>query len=115
MNTFPTISRGPSLNFSDEKSDEAVLVADVASGYPQPNKQFTFDPRTFKFDMPNVPDADKLTVIAFYEANKDLSFYWTNDQDGVQYEVVFLSKPRCRIDGRIDFWRIGLSLRLSSP
>jgi len=115
MNTFPSDVRSPNLVFSDEKSDDAVLIAEMASGYPLLNKQFTFDPRTFSFEMPCVSEADKLEIMAFYEANKDVPFYWTNKQDSTQYEVAFAGKPGCRIDGRRDLWRITLSLRQTSP
>lgn len=115
MNTFPDISRKPNLNFSDEPSDEAVLIADVASGYPLLNKLFTFDPRTFSFEMPCVPEANKLEIMEFYDNNKDVPFYWYNKQDKTQYEVVFISKPGCRLDGRGDLWRISFELRQSTP
>jgi len=115
MNTFPQVIRSPNLDFSDEPSDKAVLVGDMASGYPFVNKLFTFDPRTFIFAMPCVPEEDKLEVMAFYEANKDVDFYWYNKQDKTQYEVVFICKPGCRLEGRGDLWRINLMLRQSSP
>ena len=79
------------------------------------NKLFTFDPRTFNFDLRFVSQADKLTVTAFYEANKDVPFNWTNEQDDVEYEVIFASKPECRVDGGKDVWRIGLELRQYAP
>lgn len=115
MNTFPVISRKPSQVFSDEQSDKAVLVGDMASGYPLINKLFTFDPRTFSFEMPCVPEADKQEIMAFYENNKDVPFYWLNKQDNMTYEVAFVSKPGCRLDGRGDLWRITLSLRQTTP
>lgn len=111
VSSFPIIGRKPSQTFSDEFSKEAVLVGDAASGYPVLNKQFTFDPRTFSFDLPGVSEADKLTVMAFYETHKDITFPWYNDQDKTWYEVAFVSKPRCRLDGRGDIWRISLGLR----
>ena len=114
MNTFPYNVRSPNLNFSDEPSDKAVLIADVASGYPLIIKLFTFDPRTFSTELPAVPEADKLEIMTFYEDNKDVPFYWTNKQDKTQYEVVFISKPGCRLDGRKDLWRITLNLRQTS-
>lgn len=115
MNTFPVNIRAPNLNFSDEKSDKAVLIGDTASGYPHLNKLFTFDPRTFIFDLPAAPEADKLEVMEFYEDNKEVPFYWLNKQDKKQHEVVFIRKPGCRLDGRKDLWKITLSLRQSSP
>ena len=115
MNTFPTNVKAPNLNFSDEKSDKAVLIASMASGYPLLNKLFTFDPRTFIFDIPGAPEADKLEIMTFYENNKDVPFYWYNKQNKTQYEVVFVSKPGCRLEGRKDLWRITLNLRQSSP
>ncbi len=115
MNTFPVISRKASYTFSDEPTGKAVLVADTASGYPFLNKIFTFDPRAFTPELRSVPEVDKLVIMAFYEANKDVPFYYLNSQDSVTYEVVFVSKPGCRIDGRGDRWRITLNLLQSSP
>jgi len=115
VNTFPDIARKPSQTFSDEPSGKAVLIADMASGYPSLNKLFTFDPRTFSFEMPCVPEVDKLEIMEFYENNKEVPFYWLNKQDNTRYEVVFISKPGCRLEGRGDLWRITLKLRQSSP
>lgn len=107
MDTFPHTLHAPSREaFRDEPSDEAVLIGSYASGYPLLNKQFTFDPDTFEFEKRHVSQANKLTFMAFYEANKDLVFYWTNEQDSVKREVAFARKPRCRIDGEKDKWRI---------
>jgi len=115
MNTFPDISRKPNQNFSDEPSGKAVLIGDMASGYPFLNKLFTFDSRIFIFEMPGVPEADKLEIMQFYEDNKDVPFYWLNKQDKTTYEIIFVCKPKCRLDGRGDLWRITLSLRQSAP
>ncbi|MBA7621511.1 hypothetical protein ES703_28875 [subsurface metagenome] len=115
MNTFPVISRAPDFTLRDEPSDKAVLIANMASGYPFVNKLFTFAPRMFSFGLPCVPEADKQKIMTFYDNNKDVPFYWPNRQDGVTYEVVFIGKPGCRIDGRRDLWRITLNLLQSSP
>ena len=115
MNTFPDISRKPNQTFSDEPSGKAVLIADIASGYPLLNKLFTFDPRTFSFEMPCVPEVYKLEIMEFYEDNKDVPFYWLNKQDKKTYEVVFISKPGCRLDGRGDLWRIQLNFLQATP
>jgi hypothetical protein len=114
METFPYNIRSPNLNFSDELSDKAVLVADMASGYPLLNKLFTFDPRTIDFEIPCVPDADKQEIMQFYEDNKDVPFYWLNKQDKRRYEFIFVRKPTCRLEGRGDLWRMGFSFRQSS-
>lgn len=114
--SFPTIARKPSHNFSDEQSDEAVRIADTESGYPLLTRLFTFDPRTFKFELPCVPDADKKIIMAFYENHKDVPFPWINDQDdGTEYTVVFVNRPGCRLEGRGDLWKITVTLRQSEP
>ena len=115
MDTFPDISRKPNQTFSDEPSGNAVLVADMASGYPLLNKLFTFDPRMFEFEMPCVPDADKIEIMQFYEDHKDVPFYWLNKQDKTVYEIVFVRKPTCRLEGRGDLWIMGFSLRQNTP
>jgi len=109
--SFPGISRRPSHIFSDEPSDAAVLIGSTASGYPVLNKQFTFDPRTFTPELRSVSETDKLIVMAFYEQQKDIPFPWYNNQDDTTYEVAFVKKPRCRMDGRKDLWRISIMLR----
>lgn len=108
--SFPGLSRKPSHTFSDEPSDRAVVVGSTASGYPVLNKQFTFDPRTFTPELRSLSEADKLTVMAFYEQHKDIPFPWYNEQDDTTYEVCFTEPPRCRMDGRKDLWRIQLNL-----
>lgn len=113
--SFPIIRRKPSHTFSAEPSTEAVLIGDYASGYPLQNKQFTFDPTTFTPELRSVAEADKLIVMAFYKAHKDIPFPWYNDQDDTWYEVIFISRPRCRLDGRKDLWRINLNLLQSEP
>lgn len=112
MNTFPTLSTGLDISgFSDEPSDNAVRIASTASGYPVINELFTFDPRTFSGTLSNVSETDKQTVMAFYEANKGVPFYWLNEQDDTVYEVCFASKPRPSIMDGDDKtkWRIPLT------
>lgn len=113
--SFPVISRKPSHAFSDEPTGKAVLIGNVASGYPVLNKLFTFDPRTFTPELRFVPEADKQIIMQFYESHKDVTFPWYNDQDHTEHEVAFASKPRCRIDGRRDRWRISLNLLKCAP
>lgn len=117
METYPYTLHAPNADetFSDEKNDEAVLIGSTASGYPHLNKLFTFDARTFIFEKRHVSQANKETLMAFYEANKEVPFYWTNEQEGeVEYEVAYVSKPRCRLDGQKDEWRIVTELRQTS-
>lgn len=113
--SFPGLSRGPSHAFTDEPDGRAVIVGSTASGYPVLNKQSTFAPRTFTPELRSVIEADKLTVMAFYKTHKDIPFPWYNKQDSLTYEVAFVNRPRCRMDGRKDLWRIQLTLRQTSP
>lgn len=116
MNTFPNIERKPEQRgFSVEPTGEAVLIGSVASGYPLLNKLFTYDPEIIKFELPAVIDADKITVMQFYNDNKDVPFYWYNDQARETIEVCFYSQPKCRLDGRRDLWRITIELIQVSP
>lgn len=115
MNTFPTLSRSPGMKgYTEVLSDDSVLTGSTASGYPVRNELFTFDPITFQHTLFLVSQADKETVITFYKANKDIPFYWPNAQDSLTYEVEFVQKPVCRMDGVKDRWRIDLVLRQSS-
>lgn len=110
VSSFPGLSRKPSHNFSDEPSDDAVLVGSTASGYPVLIKLFTFGARSFTYELRSVSNTDKLTIMEFYETHKDLEFPWYNAQDATWYNVVFVNKPNCRMDGRVDLWRILIML-----
>jgi len=115
-NNFPVLSRSPEVKgFVEELSSEAVQIADRASGYPLLNKLFTFDAKTFQFTLPFVSQADKITLLTFYEANKDVPFNWLNRQDGITYEVIFMTKPACQLEACKDLWRINLIFRQNSP
>ncbi len=113
--SFPIIGRRPSKTFSAEPSQQAVLIGDYASGYPLQNKQFTFDGLTFTPELRSVFEADKLIVLQFYEDHKDVPFPWYNNQDDTWYTVIFTGRPRCRLDGRKDLWKINLEFRQAEP
>jgi len=116
MDTFPDILRKPEQEgFTDEPTGKAVLIGDMASGYPLLNKLFTFDPPEKKFELRAVIDADKCTIMQFYEDHKDKPFNWFNDQNKTMLEVCFISKPTCKLDGRGDLWRITIELRQTIP
>ena len=76
MNTFPAISRHPSIQgYGETRSGDSVIMGSTESGYPTINKLFTFDPNIWSFTLEGVSQADKESVEAFYEANKDVPFY----------------------------------------
>lgn len=113
MNTFPTIDTGPKIKgFGDNYGDDAVIIADLKNGYPFVNELFTFNRRDFgPVLLRHVSQADKQTVMAFYQANKTVAFNWLNEQESVTYEVIFSRRPECQLDGEKDRWRIVISLR----
>ena len=113
---FPVISRSPGAKAYTEVLDKnAVRVASTASGLPVVNKLFTFQPITFKHTLFLVAQADKDTVMAHYEANKDVPFDWGNIQDGDTYEVVYAMPPKLTIDKIKLRWRIQLTFIQYSP
>ena len=116
MNTFPDIERKPeSEGFSREPSGGAVIIGDTASGYPVLNKIITFEPDVIKFELRLVADPDMLTVMQFYEDNKDVPFYWYDDQAKETLEVCFAAPPSCRLEDTPDMWRIAIEFKLTSP
>lgn len=112
MNTFPNIDRKPeAAGYSREPEGEAVIMGQTASGYPVLNKIVTFEPDIIKLELPAVPDDDKRTVMDFYEDNKDVAFYWYDDQAKETLEVCFNKKPSCRLEDTPDLWRIVIELK----
>lgn len=107
MAAFPVISRSPGAKGYTEVLDKnAVKVASAASGLPVVNKLFTFQPITFKHTLFLVAQADKDTVTAHYEANKDVPFNWDNDQDSNTYEVIYAMPPKLTMDKINGRWKI---------
>ena len=115
MNTFPTISNAPSVSgYTVTKSNDSVIMASTASGYPVPIKIFTFDPNTWRFTLDGVTQTDKDSIDTFYEANKDVPFYWLCHQDGTTYEVIFTKMPNAQLVGKNAgqwLWQISIELR----
>ena len=118
MNIFPNLSCSPDIQgFADEHLEHIVEVGNRASGYPIPIKKFTFDPRTWSCTFSNVSQADKETLLAFYQDNMEVPFYWLNEQEDTVYEVVFGGRPSCRVqdNDNKELWQIGMTLIQSSP
>ena len=119
MATFPVLTcKGNKKGYVEDLNEDAVNVASKASGLPVLNKLFTFDGMEWKYTLDPVLDADKLTLITFYHANKDIPFNWLNPQDDSIYEVIFMKPPKCTpvgSDGTNLYWKIVLSLRQYSP
>jgi len=109
---FPTISTSPRFEgFVDEYSDETVIVDSYASGYPLLNPQFDFDPKNFVYNLNYVSQADKESLMSFYNLRKADIVYWHNEQDDNYYYVIFMRKPHCRPDGQKDRWAIDFEFR----
>jgi hypothetical protein len=119
MPTFPVLTRkGAVSGYSETPSSDAVSQKNKASGLPVVIKLFTFDPKTWKYSLGLVSDADKVTLLTFYNTYKDVPFDWVNPQDGNTYEVIFDGVLKCTIagsDGTNDYWKINLELTQYSP
>jgi len=118
MAQFPTtLSRSPgSKGYAEELSKDAVQIGRKASGLPVLNKLFTFAGKTWKFTLYLVVQADKETVLTFYEDNKDVPFDWANEQEGgTVYEVICLNPPKCTLDKLKNRWRIQFVFAQYSP
>lgn len=114
--SFPALTRSPGLSgYAELLSTSTVIRGRSESGYPVANKQFTFDPKTWRFSLYSVVQADKEIVMDFYEAYKDIPFNWLNRQESVTYEVAFEEPPECSLMGRKDLWQINLTLVQTSP
>ena len=111
MNTFPTLSSGQRMEgFIHEYGDLTSILTDPKYGAALFINRATFDAWYFTFSLRLVSDTDKDTLEAFYQANKEVVFYWLNEQDDETYEVIFLEKPHCELDGQKDRWKIDIKL-----
>lgn len=117
MNTYPTLSRSPGIKGFTRKIEEAH-VGRFMDGYPVIIEVATFIPTTFKHTKHFVSQVDMETVVAFYKANRGVSFYWVDTQktgSPVTYEVIYIKSPDCQLDGLRDLWRITEIFKQSAP
>lgn len=119
MATFPNLGRkGSKAGYSEQRSKEAVSIADKASGLPNVNKLFTFNALNWAYSLKLVSEADLATLEAFYEANSDIPFSWESPKDGNTYEVIFTAPLKISIAGNrgtVTWYNIGLRLLQYSP
>jgi hypothetical protein len=116
MGAFPILSRSPGASgYVEELNTNAVEVASKASGLPVVNKLFTFNPKTFRFTLNLVSQADKETILDHYTANCDVPFDWDNEQDGEKYEVIYARPPDPKLDKLRTRWKIILTFIQYSP
>ena len=114
MNTFPTLSRSPNVEgYTVSRDANAVDIGSTESGYPVLNKLSTFAPQSWRHTLDGVSQTDKDSIDTFYEANKDVPFYWPCAQDSTTYEVAFIKPPVPILQGRSEgrwIWRITMEL-----
>lgn len=125
MNTFPSssasggeLSTSPDIaDFAESLSPDAVQIASTASGFPLPNKQFTFNPKMWTFTLSNVSQADKETIMTFYSNNDSTEFYWENEQEDEIYTVCFLAPPMPKMqnDDNKNLWVIRMQFLQTAP
>jgi len=113
MNTFPTLSQGQKIEgFTDEYSDDAVLIPASNTGHQTITEGHQFNARNFSYILRDVIEADKILVENFYRSNKGKHFLWANEQeDYTLYEVVFMDKPLTQLDGAKSRWKILINLK----
>ena len=108
MNTFPTIGtvdrEASCLGYEDYYQQDTVRSAPFISGYPFMVQTRSFDPLTTTHRLIDVSDADKATIRAFYEANKDTEFWWLNPGDLVYYSVKFDEPLHWRANDDTNSW-----------
>ena len=114
---FPVLSRSPgATGYTEEITNDAVQIAQKASGLPVVNKLFTFAPKTWKHTRFLVTQADKEAYLTYYEDNKDVPFNWDNEQEGgTPYEVIFYGSPKCQLNKMNNLWKIVFVFMQYSP
>lgn len=107
MAMFPDLSRGiGAKGFTEVIDPEAVRIGKTASGVPVLNELFTWAGKTWKHTRYLVSQTDKESYLTFYITNRGVPFAWVNEQDGEEYEVVFLRPPQCTLDKLKNRWQI---------
>ena len=93
--SFPTMNSVCSqMSGADQQSSfDPTIESKRENGYRATRARFTRNaPRKWKRNAPYVSTADMLTFRAFENQVRggSLAFNWTNEQDGIVYEVRFI-------------------------
>ena len=105
METFPTLNtEGSVQGWSENLQEDTVLTASRKSGKEFKKTNRVFDPISFQFNLPLLHDTDKVTLLAFYKANKENEFYWTHPGTLVVHTVSYDNPPKFESLGEPNMW-----------
>ena len=105
METFPTLNtEGSVQGWSENRQKDTVLTAKSGAGKLFKGTNRVFDPISFEFILPLLHDADKVTLLAFYKANKEKEFYWTHPGTLVVHTVSYDNPPKFESLGEPNMW-----------
>jgi len=105
VNTYPTLSQEGSVNqWVESLQDDTVLTASRLTGKEFKGANRVFDPISFQFNIPRLLDTDKVTLLAFYIANREKEFYWTHPGTLTIHTVSFDGPPEFVALGEANLW-----------
>ena len=96
MSTYPTFTYNPS-----QRSDEALLddlqIDRASNGTPRGRAFYTAPKKVFTVVHEAMTSAERATLLAFYAANRLLTFDFVWAADGVTYICLFAAAPKSTI------------------
>ena len=88
MASFPTLSRGTSISFTESTNKPQVRTS-FEGNYAQTRPKYTRDMGLFDITYQMITVADRNTLKTFFDTYLGDSFEWTNPTDSVIYTVRF--------------------------
>ena len=113
-NEFPTLSRGVSFqNYTEDSAVDPTIRSEFENGVVLSRAKFTTLKKKFSIGYSLITAADKLKLINLQTSIKigAATFYWTNPDDDVEYEVRLMSPMKFQIEPRnFDYWNARLEM-----
>jgi len=111
---FPTLSRGASFqNFSEDSAVDPTIRSEFENGVVLSRARFTTLKKKNSVGYNTIAQEDKLLLNNLQTSIKigATTFYWTNPDDSVEYEVRLLSPIKFQIEPRnFSYWNARLEM-----
>jgi len=111
---FPSLSIGASFqNFSEDSAVDPTIRSEFENGVVLSRARFTQLKKSFSVGYDFLTAADKLALVNLQTSIKigAKTFYWTNPDDSVEYEVRLTSPIKFQIEQRnFSYWSARLEM-----
>ncbi len=111
---FPTLARNPATEgFEKVPATDPTIRTPLADGASLVQAKFTRVPWLWSWRYPFLSEANRVTLMAFYEGDANygaVPVKWTDPSDSTDYFVRFADRPLPRLEEDGVSWRVEMKL-----